>query len=165
MVSPPIFFFFITKVWQQNYRRVGKYRTMLHSVVQLLSQLWPHRLQHARLLCPSQLPGVCSNSSPLSRWFCHPLLLPSVFASIRVFSNESARHIRWPKYWASASPSVLPMNILGWFPWWLTGLISLQSRGLSIVFSSTTVRKYQFLSVQPSLWYNSHIRIWLLEKP
>ena len=103
MVSSPIFFFFlITKVWQQIYRRVGKYRTRLHSVVQLLSQLWPHRLQHARLLCPSGLPGVCSNS------FCHPLLLPSVFPSIRVFSNESARHIRWPKYWGfsfTISPS------------------------------------------------------------
>ena len=71
---------------------------------------------------------------------CHPLLLlPSIFPSVRVFSNESALHIRWPKYWSlSISP---PMNIQDWFPLRLTGLISLQSTGLSRVFSSTTIRK------------------------
>ena len=67
---------------------------------------------------------------------------------------------------ASASASVLPMNILGWFPLELTGLISLQSKGLSRVFSSTTtVQKHQFVNAQPSLWPNSHIHPWLLEKP
>ena len=93
------------------------------------------------------------------------LLLPSVFPSIRVFSNELALCIRWPKYWVSASVSVLPMNIHGWFPLGLTGLISFLSKGLSRVFSSTTVRKHQFFGAQPSLWSNSHIHIWLLEKP
>ena len=66
---------------------------------------------------------------------------------------------------ASASASVLPMNIQGWFPLGLTGLISLMSKGLSRVFSNTTVQKYQFLNAQPSLWSNSHVCTWLLEKP
>ena len=79
--------------------------------------------------------------------FCHPLLLPSsIFPSIRVFSNESLLYIRWPKYWSigvSASASVLPMNIQDWFPLGWTGWISLQSKGLSRVFSNTTVQKHQ----------------------
>ena len=69
--------------------------------------LWPHGLQHARLFCPPLSPGACSNSYPLSQWchptrltLCHPLLLPSIFPSIRVFSNELALCIRWPKYWS-----------------------------------------------------------------
>ena len=75
---------------------------------------------------------------------CHPLLLlPSLFPSIRVFSNESVLHIRWPSIGASPSASVLPMNIQDWFPLGLTGWISLQSKGLSIVFSNTTVQKHQ----------------------
>ena len=97
---------------------------------------------------------------------CWPLLLlPSVFPSIRVFSNELALCIRWPKYWVSASVSVLPMNIHGWFPLGLTGLISFLSKRLSRIFSSTTVRKHQFFGAQPSLWSSSHICTWLLEKP
>ena len=87
---------------------------------------------------------------------CRPLL-PSVFLSIRVFSNESVLDIRWPKYWASASASVFPMNIQDWFPLGLTGLISLQSKGLSRIFSSTTVQKHQFFSTQFYLWANSRI--------
>ena len=73
--------------------------------------LWPHRLLYASLPCPSLSPGVCSNSCPLSKWWhstilCYPLLLPSIFPSIRVSSSESALHIRWPKYWSfSISPS------------------------------------------------------------
>ena len=86
---------------------------------------------------------------------CHPLLLlPSIFPSIRVFSSELALCISWPKY-SSASASVLPMNIQGWFPLGLIGLISLLSKGLSRVFSSITIRKHQFCGVQPSLWSNS----------
>ena len=84
---------------------------------------------------------------------CHPLLLlSSISPCNRVFFNESALHIRWAKYWSS----VLPMNIQGWFPLELTGLISLLSKGLSRVFSSTTVWKHQFFSAQPSLWSTSH---------
>ena len=83
---------------------------------------------------------------------CHPLcLLPSIFPSIRIFSNESVIHIRWPNTVASASTSVLPMNIQDWRPLGLTGLISLQSKGLSRVFSNTTVQKHQFFGSQLSL--------------
>ena len=96
---------------------------------------------------------------------CRPLLLHSIFPSIRVFSNELALCIRWPKYWSFSFTSVLPMNIQDWFPLGLTGWISLQSKGLSRVFSNTTVQKHQFFSTQPSLWSNSHIHTWLWEKP
>ena len=94
---------------------------------------------------------------------CRPLLLlPLLFPSIRILSNESALHIRWPKYWSfSISTS---NDIQDWLPLGWTGLISLQSKGLSKVFSNTTAQKYQFFSVQPSLWPNSHIHTWLLEE-
>ena len=105
------------------------------SIAQSCLTLQLHRLQHTRLPCPSLSPGVCSNSCSLSRW-CHPtisschllLLMPSIFPSIRVFSNESALHIRWSKDWSFSSASVLPMNIKGWFPLELTGLVSLLSK-------------------------------------
>ena len=93
------------------------------------------------------------------------LLLPSIFSSIRVFSNESVLYITWPKYWSfsfSISPS---MNIQDWFPLRLTGLISYQSKWPSRVFSNTTVQRYQFFGAQLSLWFNSPIHMWLLEKP
>ena len=97
---------------------------------------------------------------------CHPLLvLPSIFPSIRIFSNESVLHSRWPKSGVSASASVPPMNIQDWFPLGWTGWISLQSKGLSRVFSNTTVQKHQFFGAQLSLWSNCHIHTWLLEKP
>ena len=96
---------------------------------------------------------------------CPLLLLPLIFPSIRVFSNESALGIRCPGYSVLASASVLPMNIQGWLPLRLTGLISLQSKRLPRVFSNTTVQKHQFFSTQPSSQSNSHIHTWLLEKP
>ena len=93
---------------------------------------------------------------------CRPLiLLPSIFLSIRVFSNELVLHIRWPKYWSSASASVLPMSIQNWFPLGWTGWISSQSKGLSRVFSNTTIQKHQFFGTQLSLWSNSHVHTWL----
>ena len=79
-------------------------------------------------------------------------------------SNESALHIRWPSIGASVSASVLPKYIQDSFPWGLTGLISLQSKGLSRVFSHITVQKHQFFSTQPSLWSNTHVHTWVLEK-
>ena len=84
---------------------------------------------------------------------CHPLLLlPSIIPSIRVFSNESALHIRWPKYWSfSCKTSALPMNTQDWYPLEWTGWISLQFKGLSRVFSNTTVEKHQFFGTQLSL--------------
>ena len=93
---------------------------------------------------------------------CHPqLLLPSIFPSFRVFSNESTFHMRWPKYW-TFSLSIIPSNDiqdlspLGW-----TGWTTLQSKGLSRVFSNTTVQKHQFFSAQLSSQSNSHIHTWL----
>ena len=130
-----------------------------------------HGLQHARLPCPSLSPWVGLNSCPLSRWcyltissFCRPLLLmPSVFPSIRVFSNESALHIRWPKYWRfifSISPSNEYSKLISLRIDWFTSLLS---KGPWRVFSSTTVWKHQFFSAQPSLWSNFQIHTWLLE--
>ena len=95
---------------------------------------------------------------------CPFLLLPSIFPSIRVSSGESSLSIRWPKYWVSASASGLPMNVQDWFPLGWTGWISLQSKGLLRVFSSTTVKKHQFFGAQLSSQSNSHIHTWPLEK-
>ena len=95
---------------------------------------------------------------------CHPLLLmPSIFCSIRVFSNELALCIKWPKYWSFSFSIVLLTNIQGLFSFGLTGLISLQSKGLSKVICSTTVWKHQFFDTQSSLWFN--VYTWLLGKP
>ena len=122
-----------------------------HSVMS--DSLQPHGLQHTRLPCLSPTPGACSNSCPSSQWcipsnhliLYFPLLLPpSIFPSIRVYSNESILHIRRQSTGASALVSVIPMNIQFWFHLRLTGMISLLSKGLSRVFSSTTVGKHQF---------------------
>ena len=95
---------------------------------------------------------------------CRPLLLlPPIPPSIRVFSNESTLHMRWPKY--SALASFLPKKPQGWSPSEWTGWISLQSKGLSRVFSNTTVQKHQFFRAQPSSQSNSHIHTWPQEKP
>ena len=121
--------------------------------------LQPHGLQHTRLPCPSPTPGVYSSSCPLSRW-CHPTISSSVipFSSclqsfpalgpfpMSQFFTSGDQSLR-----VSASTSVLPMNIQDWFPLEWTGWISLQSKGLSRVFSNTTVQKHQFFSAQLSL--------------
>ena len=132
------------------------------------NSLQPHGLQHARPPCSSPTPGVYPNSCPLMPSnhliLHHPLLLPSIFPSIRVFSSESALPITWPKYWSftfSVSPS---MNIQGWFPLESASLVSLLSKGLSRVFSSATVQRYQFCP-RPFFLSSSHIHTWLLKKP
>ena len=95
-----------------------------------------------------------------------PSIQPSIQPRSRVFCNESLLRIRWlQSIAASTSASVLPMNSQGWFPLVLTGLISLQSKGLSRVCSNTTIQKHQFFSVQLSSQFNSHIHTWPLEKP
>ena len=99
---------------------------------------------------------------PTGLVLCHPLLLLQVFPSFRVFSSELALHIRWPKYWSFSS--IFPVNIQGWFSLGLTGLISSLSKGLSRVFSSTTIQKHQFISTQPYLWSNFCMCTRLLEK-
>ena len=97
---------------------------------------------------------------------CHPLVLPfSIYPSIRVFSNESVLLIRWPNFGISASTLVLPGNTQDWSPLGWTGWISLQSKGLSKFFSNTTVQKHQTFGAKLSLWSNSYIHTWLLEKP
>ena len=135
--------------------------------------LWLHGLQHSRFLCPPLSPGVCSNSCPLS-WWCHPTISSSVipffscpqsFPALGSFPVSQFFASGGQNIEASVSVSVFPMNIQGWFPLGLTGLIYLLFKELSRVFSSTTVRKHQFFGAQPSLWSNSHIHTWLLEKP
>ena len=97
---------------------------------------------------------------------CRPLLLlPPTPPSIRVFSNESTLHMRWPSTGVSASASFLPKKSQGWSPSEWTGWISLQSKGLSRVFSNTTFQKHQFFGAQLSSQSNSHIHTWPQEKP
>ena len=129
-----------------------------------------HGLQHARLPCPSQSPGVCSNSCSLNQG-CHPTISSSVipfssclqsFPASGSFTGSQLFTSGGQKIVASALKSGLPMNIQGWFPLGLTGLISLQSRGLSSVFTNTTVQKNHFFSTQPSLQSNSHFHTWPL---
>ena len=144
------------------------------SVTKLCPTLWdPHGLQHTRLPCPSLSPGFCSNSWPLGQW-CY-LTISSTVVLIPFCLQSFLASGAFPMSWlfvsggqstgASASASVLTMNIQGWFPLGLTGMISLQSKGRSKVFSSTTIWKHQFFGVRPSLWSNSHIHTWLLGKP
>ena len=133
--------------------------------------LWPYLLQHAKL-CLSiinfwSLLKLISIELVMVGWLsshlilCHPLLLlPSIFPSTRVFSNESVLCIRWSKYW-SFSFSISPSNEHWSLEW--TGWISLQSKGLSRIFTNTMVQKHQFFGTQFSLWSNSHIHTWLLK--
>ena len=131
--------------------------------------LWPNEPQHARDPCPSPTGGVQPNSCLLSRW-CHPTILFSVVPFSCLQSFPASGSFLMSQLFTSggqnigASASVLSMNIQDWFPLGLTGLIFLQSKGLSRVFSNTTAQKHQFFSTQP-LWSNSHIHTWLLEKP
>ena len=123
------------------------------------SSLQPHGLQHARPPCPSPTPGVYSNSCPLSPWCC-----PTISSSVALFSSHlqsfsASGSFPMSQFFASggqsigvsASASVLPMNIQDWFPLGQTDWISLQSKGLSRVFSNTTVQKHQFFGTQLSL--------------
>ena len=135
--------------------------------------LWPHGLQHTRLPCPSPTPGACSISCP-SSWWCYPTISSSVvpFSSCLQSFPASESFLRSQFFTSggqsiggSASAPVLPMNVQNWFRLGWTGLISLLSKGLSRVFSNTTVQKHQFFNAQFSLWSNSHIHTWLLEKP
>jgi len=134
--------------------------------------LQPHGLQHSRLPCPTPTLRACSNSCPWSRW-CHPVISSSVVPfSSRLQSCPASESFLMTQLFvssgqsigASASASGLPMNIQDWFSLGLTGWISLQFKGLSRVFSNTTVQKRQFFNDQLSLWSSSHTRTWLVEK-
>ena len=142
-----------------------------HSVVS--DSLRPHESQHARPPCPSPIPGVHSDSRPSSQR-CHPAISSSVvpFSSCpqSLPASESfpmTQLFAWggQSSGVSALASFLPKNTQGWSPSEWTGWISLQSKGLSRVFSGTTVQKHKFFGSQPSLWSNSYIHSWLLEKP
>ena len=142
-----------------------------HSVVS--DSLRLRGLQHARPPCPLPTPRVYSNSYPLS-WWCHPTILFSVipfFSHLQSFpasvSFQMSQLFAWgsQSIGVSGSASVLPKNTQDWSPLGWTGCISLQSKGLSGVFSNTTVQKHRFFGSQVSLWSNSHVHTWLLEKP
>ena len=136
-----------------------EYAVQFSSVAQSCPTLWPHESQHARPPCPSPTPGVHSNSCPSSRW-CHPAISSSVipfsscpqslpasgsFPMSQLFASVGQ------SIGVSASASVLPMNTQDWSPLEWTGWISLQSKGLSTVFSNTTVQKHWFFGTQLSL--------------
>ena len=148
-------------------------RAVQFSCSVMSDSLRPHELQHARPPCPSPTPGVHPNSRP-SIWWCHPAISSSVipFSSCLQYlpASESfamSQLLAWggQSTGVSALVSFLPKNTQGWSPSEWTGWISLQSKGLSRVFSNTTVQKHQFFGTQPSSQSNSCIHIWPLEKP
>ena len=130
---------------------------LLFSHLVMFNSLWSRGMQHTRLSCPSLSPRVCSNSCSLSQWH-HPTISSSILPfSSSLQSFPASGSFLMSQLFTSggqsigASASVLPMNIQNWFPLGLTGLMSLQSKGLSRVFSSTTVQKHQFFGTQSSL--------------
>ena len=153
-----------------NLNAYQQFSSVQFSHAVMSDSLWPHGLQHARFPCPSPSPGASSISCPSGQWW-HPTISSSavLFSSclqscpapgsflMSQFSTSYRQSIG-----VSASASVLPMNIQDWFTLGLTDLISLKSKELSRVFSSTTIRKHQFFGVQTSLWSNSRICTWLL---
>ena len=137
------------------------------------NSLRPHEPQHAKPPCPSPTPRVHPKPCPLCRW-CHPTISSSVvpfsscpqsFPASGSFQMSQLFTSSGQSIGVSASTSVLPMNTQDWSPLEWTGWISLQSKGLSRVFSNTTVQKHQFFGTQLSSQSNSHIHTWLLEKP
>ena len=174
-----LIFLFRFPLWTLfSYRLEGILHTILLSSVQfscsvMSNSLWPHESQHTRPPCPSPTPGVYSNSYPMSQWCC-----PVISSSVVFFSScpqslpasgsfPMSQVFTWggQSIGVSALASVLPMNTQDWFPLGWTGWTSLQSKGLSRVFSNTTVQKHQFFGTQLSSQSNSHIHTWPLEKP
>ena len=150
--------------------RLSEFQSVQFSHSIMHDSLQPHGLQHARPPCPSPTPGVYSNSCPLSQWY-YPTISSSVvhFSShLQSFTASGSSQISQlftsggQSIEVSASASVLPINIQDWFPLGWSSWISLQSKGLSRVFSNTTVQKHQFFGIQLSLLSNSHIHTWLL---
>ena len=151
----------------------SKWITVQFSCSVMSDSLQPHGLQHARPPYPSPTPRVYSDSCPLSRW-CHPTISSSIipfsfcpqsFPESGSFQMSQLFISGGQSIVVSASTLVLPMNTQDQSPLGWTGWMSLQSKGLSRVFSNTTVQKHQLFDVQLSLWSNCHIYTWLLEKP
>ena len=148
-------------------------QSVLFSRSVVSDSLWPHELQHTRPCCPSPSPGVHTDSRPSSPW-CDPAISSSVvpFSSCpqSLPASESfpmSQRFSWDgqSTGVTASASFLPKKSQGWSPAEWIGWISLQSKGLSRVFSNTTVQKHQFFGAQPSSQSNSHIHTWPQEKP
>ena len=166
--------YILTKSAMINIALVLQFSSVQFTCSVVSESLWPHESQHTRPPCPSPSPGIHANSRPLSRW-CHPAISSSVLS----FSSSScpqslpasgsfpmSQLFTWgsQSIGVSASASVLPMNTQDWSLLEWTSWISLQSKGLSRVFSNT-VQKHQFFCTQLSLQSNSHICTWPLEKP
>jgi len=156
-------------------RHIFRFFSIEFSSVQSLSCVWlfvtPWTTAHQASLSinnsrspskPMSIVSVMPSNHPI---LCHPLLLPSIFPSIRVFQMSQLSTSGGQSIGVSASTSVPPMNTQDWSSLGWTGWISLQSKGLSTVFSNTTVQKQQFFGAQLSSQSNSHIHTWLLEKP
>ena len=164
-------FFTSSATWEAH--PLPQFSSVQFSRSVMSDSLWPHESHLARPPCPSLTPRVYSNSCP-SSWWCHPAISSSVvpFSSCPQFRPASgsfpmSQLFAWggQSIGVSASASVLPMNSQDWSPLGWTGWTSLQSKGLSRVFSNTTVQKHQFFSAQLSSQSNSHIHTWPLEKP
>ena len=161
----------LLKLKANNYNL--KYNSVRFSHSVMSDSLRPHELRHARPPCPSPTPGVHSNSCPSSRW-CHPTISSSVvpFSScLQSLPASGSFPMSQLFTWGGQSTGLsalapfLPTKSRGWSPLERTGWISLQSKGLSRVFSNTTLQKHQFFGAQPSSQSNSHIHTWPLEKP
>ena len=155
-----------------NRKHIYVFYSVQFSCSVVSDSLQPHGLQHSRPPCPSTTPSVYSNSCPLS-WWCHPTVSSSVVPLSHLRSFPASDSFQMSQFFTSgdqsigvsASKSVLLMNMQDLFPLRWTDWISLKSKGLSRVFSNTTVEKHQFFSTQLSSQSNSHIHTWPLEKP
>ena len=154
-------------------RKGNQFHSVQFSRSVVSDSLRPHESQHARPPCPSPSPGVHSDSHPSSQW-CHPAIsssvIPFFFCPQSLPTSKSfpmSQLFAWDgqSTGVSALASFLPKNTQDWSPLEWTSWISLQSKGLSRVFSNTTVQKHQFFGAQLSSQSNSHIHIWPLEKP
>ena len=158
---------------QEAYLLHSSFSSVQFSCSVMSNSLWPHESQHARPPCPSQTPGVHSDSRPLSQW-SHPAIsssgipfssCPQSLPASETFPMSQLFAWGGQSTGVSASASFPPKKCQGWSPSEWTGWISLQSKGLSRVFSNTTVQKHQFFSAQPSSQSNSNIHTWPQEKP
>jgi len=170
LISPCAFLFFSPRSWPPCL--AISVVILLFSLWVISNSLWLHGQQHARLPHPSLFPGACSSSCPLT-WGCHPTISSSVTLfspCLQSFPVPGSFPVSWllasghQIYW-NFSFSIGPSNEYSGLIFFSIDWFDLPVQGCSRVFSSSTVQKHQFFGAQPSLWSNSHIRTWLLEKP